>query len=95
MRYLKFFFFASVLLVSCGGIAPRTADLLAKDYRTMNDVELQQYYRALNDQLGRETSAVHHSVGLVKKTLDDPSLVSLRDRWNEVREELQRREADR
>ncbi len=82
----------SILLpASCASLSARIAKLLAEDYRTMSDSQLQLYYRQLNDRLGPEASAAL-CLRLAGTTAEDPQVVALRARWNEVRGELRRRE---
>lgn len=95
-----------VLLALAGctsGAGQRTADLLVQDYQGMTDDELTRYYQQLSDQLARESRAARTSVGVGygagsfgvgagRGLGDEVALQSLRERWNEVRQEMRRRE---
>ena len=82
------------LVIACaGGPAKRTAELVARDYQTMNDAELQSYYAQLSDQLARETRAARMERGsIVGSGRGEENLAALRTRWNEVRGEMRQRE---
>lgn len=100
-------FLGLALLVTTAGCAGTTArqtgELLAQDYRTMSDQELQTYFYRLNDQIARvERQARGTSVGVGLGT--GPVRVGasqgvtrgtiaedLRERRNEVRGEMSRR----
>ncbi|MEW6429741.1 MAG: hypothetical protein AB1568_17100 [Thermodesulfobacteriota bacterium] len=90
-RVLLVFLLAAALLGGCSTIDRRAADLLAADYHTMNDAELRGYYQKLNDQLGRESNAARRTTGLIRQQGKEETIAGLRQRWNEVREELGRR----
>jgi hypothetical protein len=96
-----------ILLFLLGGCAGRgaqhTADLLVQDYQEMTDSELSGYYQQLSDQLARETRAARTSVGFGygsgsfgvaagRGLGDEEAIQALRERWNEVRSEMRRRE---
>jgi hypothetical protein len=86
-----------------GARTDRSAELLAQDYASMSDKELQTYYKQLSDQIAhvqRSTGGAKGSTGTATQPV--PSGASqeaprqtvaedLRDRWNEVRAELSRR----
>lgn len=88
---------------STGARADRSAELLAKDYASMSNAELQTYYYQLNDQLARvERAAAGTRTGVadgsysvrggVSGDVSGPTVANeLRDRRNEVRTELSRR----
>ena len=84
--------FVILLLAGCAGVATRSKALLAQDYHTMNDAEIQTYFYQLNDQLGREEKAAREAS---KRAGDEVTrgqvAEDLRDRRNEVRAELSRR----
>ncbi|MDO3376915.1 hypothetical protein [Geoalkalibacter halelectricus] len=93
------------ILTACasGGAGQRTAGLLTQDYLEMSDAELQAYYQQLSDQLARESRAVRSSqrvgygtgtfgAGAARGMADEEDVQALRVRWNEVRQELRRRE---
>ena len=93
-----------ILLWGCASAANRQAqDLLLKNYQTMSDVELQSYYRQLNDTLAhlererRQTSvglgmaSGSVGVGVTQGVSTPPDTQDLWDRANQVREELVRR----
>lgn len=89
---------AALLAAGCGGgLAQRSTRLLAVDYHSMNNKELQQYYRELSDQLAREVRAARAAKGegfdvnQVAMGAGDHSTPALRKRWNAVRAELARR----
>ncbi|ADH86919.1 hypothetical protein [Desulfurivibrio alkaliphilus] len=86
---------ALLLLLTVGACAPelgrQSEVLLQRDYLAMDDEELQAYYRRLGDQLVRETRAAREG-GLMSRPAEQERLAQLRQRWNEVRAELARRE---
>ena len=94
---------AFMLLAGCAGVGARTQDLLAKDYHSMNDMEIQTYFYQLNDQIAREERAAGGtsvgvgvgtgpvSVGVSQGVMRGRIAGDLRDRRNEVRAELARR----
>ncbi|MEJ2033879.1 MAG: hypothetical protein P8Y63_12770 [Deltaproteobacteria bacterium] len=88
---------AALLTAGCGGgLAQRSAGLLALDYQTMSNAELQDYYRQLSDQLAREARASRAEKGIGFDTdrygqAEDGSAAALRQRWNMVRGELRER----
>lgn len=98
------FILIGLLLAGCAGAAgQRTADLLVQDYRAMSNEELSAYHQQLSDQLARETRAARTSVGVgygsgsfgvgAGQALGDENAVrALRERWNEVRQEMRRRD---
>lgn len=98
------FILCGVLLAACAsGAGQRTADLLVEDYRTMTDGELGAYHQRLSDQLARETRAARTSVGVGygsgsfgvgagRGLGDEAAIQALRERWNEVRQEMRRRQ---
>ncbi len=81
----------------------RSEALLAKDYTTMSDKELQTYYNQLSDQIaqvqraaagarkGTGASRYPRQEGVSSDTPKQTVAEDLRDRWNEVRTELSRR----
>jgi multidrug resistance efflux pump len=86
------------LLLSCtGGTTQRTAELVARDYHAMSDQELQTHYAQISDQLARETRA-ERMIATGRSSVrsgasGDPEAVSaLRERWNQVRQEMRRRD---
>jgi hypothetical protein len=101
-------FLLIILLLVCGcaltgSRTDRSAELLAQDYASMSDKELQTYYKQLSDQLAqvqRAPAGSRGSTGTVTAPVqsgvskDAPRQTvaeDLRDRWNEVRAELTRR----
>lgn len=84
--------FLVLLLAGCAGIGTRTKDLLAQDYHSMNDTEIQTYFYQLNDQLGREERAAREASRRSGEEVARGEVPEdLRDRRNEVRAELSRR----
>lgn len=95
--------FGALLAACASGAGQRTADLLVEDYRTMTDDELGAYHQRLSDQLARETRAARTSVGVGygsgsfgvgagRGLGDEAAIQALRERWNEVRQEMRRRQ---
>ncbi|MFO7983353.1 MAG: hypothetical protein R6V08_07885 [Desulfuromonadales bacterium] len=93
-----------VLICGCASsTAKRSDELLLKDYQSMSDDELETYYFRLNDQIARverKTRDTNVGEGIgnspVKVTTSTgveevPMSQALRDRRNEVRQELSRR----
>lgn len=81
------------LLSACApGPGRQTELLLQRDYRGESVEQLQLYYRQLSDQLVQETRA-RRGGGLLAGPATEKRLELLRDRWNEVRAELRRRES--
>jgi outer membrane PBP1 activator LpoA protein len=85
---------AALLLVACGGgLAQRSTELLEREQQAMSDSELQGYYQQLSDQLAHETRAARRSTSRKRgATEEDNTIDLLRERWNEVRQEMRRRE---
>jgi hypothetical protein len=89
-------------LAACGGgMGQRTAELLDLDQQAMNDTELQGYYQRLGDQLARESRAARtggkedraaSGASLPGEEGEGADMDALRQRWNEVRQELRRRD---
>ena len=82
------------------GTAQRTGELLATEYQALTDDELRSYYHQLSDQLARESRATRISGGRRDAGAQDGSTSAgedlsgeeqLRLRWNDVRQELRRR----
>lgn len=90
---------ALLLLCSCALLGPRrdvSAELLAKDYVSMSDQELQTYHHQLSDQIAKmQRAARAKGDATAAEGRRDPSVVTetdqLRDRWNLVRTELRTR----
>jgi hypothetical protein len=86
-------FLVSLLTVSCGGgMAQRTDELLGREQQAMSDTELREYYQQLGDQLARESRAARTSSGAKGETGIGENVDLLRQRWNEVRQELRSRD---
>ena len=99
-------FLFSVVLTGCAGTT-RTKELLATEYMTMADDDLQLYYYQLEDQivaderkttgssvsvgLGRGSYGRHGGVGMSTGGTTQAVATDLRDRRNEVRLELKKR----
>jgi len=81
----------SVPAACAPGVGQQAEVLLLRDHRVMDDGQLQGYYRRLNDQLLRETRALRQT-GLIGRQADENRVARIRERWNEVRAELRRRE---
>ena len=69
----------------------QTDTLLQRDYLVMDDEQLLGYYRRLGDQLVQETRAGREG-GLLTRPAETDRLDRLRQRWNEVRAEMDRRQ---
>lgn len=95
-----------VLALICGcasSTAKRSDELLVKDYKAMSDEELETYYFRLNDQIARverKTRDTNIGEGIGNSPVqvttstgveEVPMSQALRDRRNEVRQELSRR----
>ncbi len=103
-RALPWLALATLLFVAgCASKTARSEELLAKDHKTLSDADLESYYFQLNDEIARvERSSSGTRVGIgigsypvhvgVSSGVPGRSTADeLRDRRNEVREELKRR----
>ena len=102
-------FVLAVVLTSCAG-SSRTAELLATDFMTMSNDDLQLYYYQLEDQIvaderkttgssvsvgvGRGSYGRRGGVGMSTGSSTQAVATDLRDRRNEVRLELTKRGVD-
>jgi len=90
---------ALLLFCSCSLTGTRrdvSEQLLARDYVSMSDQELQTYYYQLSDQIAKEQRAARTRGGTAAaQERRDSSVLTdtdqLRDRWNLVRTELRMR----
>ncbi len=101
MTGLRFILIALLVpfLFSCAAATPTrptTVDLVAVDYTTMSDQELQSHYARLSDQLARESRAERLSAAgrptRPGASQDPEAVAALRERWNQVRQEMRQRE---
>ncbi|KIH76472.1 hypothetical protein SAMN05660860_01567 [Geoalkalibacter ferrihydriticus] len=103
IHWVRLFLLAALLTACAAGAGQRTADLLEKEHQVMSDEEIRAYYQSLSDQLARESRALRTSgnvgygtgsfgVGATRGMADEAQVQALRERWNEVRQELRRRE---
>lgn len=90
---------ALLLLCSCALTGTRrdvSAELLAKDYVSMSDKELQTYHYQLSDQIAKlQRASRSKGTAASAEERSDPSVQTetdqLRERWNRVRSELRSR----
>jgi len=94
-----------VLICGCAASSQRSNELLAVNYLSLPDNDLQSYYRQLNDQIATEERSrrggtsigigIFNSpvaVGVSQQVGGGPTLAEdLRERRNQVRGELDRR----
>jgi hypothetical protein len=92
-----------VLMVGCAGAGTRTQDLLAQNYRAMDDQELLTHYYQLTDQIAREERVARGAsvgvgvgrgpvhIGARQGVTRVPVAEDLRNRRSEVRAELTQR----
>ncbi len=81
---------------SAGTATQRVEDLVARDYHAMSDADLKGHYAQLSDQLARESRAERMAAAgrptRSGATRDAETVAALRERWNEVRYEMRRRD---
>lgn len=94
-----------LLLAGCAAASQRSNELLAVTYATLPDPELQSYYRQLNDQIATEERSRRGGTSIGIGVFNSPVAVGvsqqvgggvtiaeeLRERRNQVRQELDRR----
>lgn len=95
----------TALLCACAATSQRSNELLAISYATLPNPELQSYYRQLNDQIASEERRQRSGTSLGIGLFSSPVAVGasqqlgggvtiaeeLRERRNQVRQELDRR----
>lgn len=93
------------LLAGCAASSQRSNELLAVNYATLPDPDLQSYYRQLNDQIATEERSRRGGTSIGIGIFNSPVAVGvnqqvgggvtiaedLRERRNQVRQELDRR----
>lgn len=95
----------ALLLTGCAATSQRSNELLAVSYTTLPNPELQSYYRQLNDQIASEERSQRGGTSIGIGIFSSPVAVGasqqlgsgvtiaedLRERRNQVRQELDRR----
>lgn len=105
LRFLLVLLLFPVLVAGCAGSGKRTGELLVVNHLSLNDAELQSYYRQLNDQLALvergQRGGTRIGVGIGGSPVQvgvsrqvggrTAGAEELRERRNAVRAELDRR----